>query len=140
MASKKILPRKPAKAKKPPRDPKKLYPGELSPETEADIDRRMMAEYHRTYLRAWYADAVHIIGHLCREAEQLVAAADREPGGAIDTMGSNQLDLYSSALGHARVALSEMMPPTTRTSVVLSNVVDALDRLRREQPWKGRDA
>ena len=108
----------------------------LDPAAQAETERRLLAEYHRKYLRAWYCDAMHIIGHLRWEADQMQEIAEKEPDGAFAAMGAGCLAQYADALGSAHAALGSLMPPTATTPIVLRNVVDKLDQLRRRAPWK----
>ena len=124
---------------KPPRGPRKSYPGELDAETVAAIDAGMMLDYHRNYLQHWFCNTMHLIAHLRQEAEQLFRRAEHEPDGPVARMGAGYLSRYSTALDNAHSALGSMLPPTTTTPIVLMNVVDELDKLWREKPWKEQE-
>lgn len=114
---------------------KAARPGETAAATEA----RMMREYSREYLMRWHATAVHIVGHLASEAEQMEASAARDPAGPFAALGTAAVGRYATALDFARSALGDMRPPIL-TPILLSSVVDNLAELRRAKPWEGGEA
>jgi hypothetical protein len=95
--------------------------------------------YYRSFLNGWHARTLHILRQLNGEAEDMKAEAEREPAGPMAEFGANQFDLYESALGHAVVALMDMLP-LFDGPLVFENVAARLARLKRERPWEGGDA